>query len=130
MNEFSLYTGITGKKTDTVTQNNTAKAYGSGSIEVYATPAMVGLLEGASLSAVDPLLPPGFSTVGIHLAVEHLAATPLGMTVLAEAELVAIKGRKLSFTVAAFDQKEMIGKGTHDRYIVETDKFLTKANSK
>ncbi len=130
MSDFNLVPGLKGQKTDTVTPANTAKAYGSGSIEVYATPAMIGLLEGASLAAVDPVLPPGFSTVGVRLEVNHLAATPLGMTVRAEAQLIEIKGKKLTFSVAAFDEKDKIGEGLHERYVVEIEKFLSKATGK
>jgi predicted thioesterase len=88
---------------------------------------MIGLMEGACLSVVDPLLPEGFASVGTQLHVAHLAATPLGRTVTAKAELITVSGKKLVFKVAAFDGRQKIGEGTHERFIVETEKFLAKA---
>ena len=88
--EFDLKVGLTGEVKEMVTPDNTAKKYGSGSIDVYATPAMIGLMEKASLSSVDALLPEGFSTVGIKLDVKHLAATPIGMEVTAKAQLIEV----------------------------------------
>lgn len=128
--EFALKPGLIGEKTDTVRNDNLATSYGSGGAAVYATPAMVGLLENAALSGVDPLLPEGWCTVGTHLDVKHLAATPPGMTVRARAELLSVEGRKLIFKVEAFDEKEKIGEGTHERYIIELAKFLAKIESK
>lgn len=124
--EFNLQEGLIGEFKEPVTENNTARKYGSGSIDVYATPAMVGLIEHAALSAVDPLLPAGFTTVGIEINVKHLAATPVGMTVHARAELKEIDGRRLVFHVEAFDDLEKIGEGVHQRYIVQSDKFMAK----
>jgi len=124
--DFNLTTGLTGEVHDIVNEENTARKFGSGSIDVYATPAMVGLIEHAALNAVDPLLPEGFSTVGIDLNVKHLAATPIGLKVRAVAELMEIDGRRLVFRVEAFDEKEKIGEGTHQRYIVQLDKFMAK----
>ena len=128
--EFNLEVGLTAEAQELVSQENTAKKYGSGSIEVYATPAMVGLMENASLKAVDPKLPEGYSTVGIHLDVSHLAATPIGMNVIAKATLEAIDNKKLTFKVEAFDDQEKIGEGTHTRYIIQIDKFLQRAKNK
>lgn len=128
--DFNLKTGLTGTATEQVTTENTAKMYGSGSIDVYATPAMIGLMENASLNAVDPLLPEGFSTVGIHLDVKHLAATPIGLTATAQAELIEIDGRRLVFKIEAFDNKEKIGEGTHQRFIIQLDKFMAKTEAK
>ncbi len=125
-----LQPGLTGEKSDKVTAHNTAISYGSGGAAVYATPAMVGLMEAACLSIVDPLLPDGLSTVGISLNLRHLAATPVGMSVTAQAELLTVSGKKLTFSVQAFDDKEKIGEGTHERYIIELDKFLQKAAAK
>lgn len=118
------------EKAEQVTGKNTARTYGSGSIDVYATPAMIGLMEGASLAAVDPVLPAGMTTVGINVNVRHLAATPVGMTVRATAELIEIAGKRLTFKVVAYDEKEKIGEGTHQRYIVETESFLQNAEAK
>ncbi len=127
---FNLHTGLKGTKTDVVTDQNTAIRYGSGGAAVYATPAMVGLMEAACLSAVDPLLPEGMATVGISLNIRHLAATPVGMSVRAEAELIEIDKKRLVFAVQAFDDKEKIGEGSHDRFIIDLDKFLKKSADK
>ena len=91
---------------------------------------MIGLMEGASLAAVGSSLPEGFTTVGTQVTVGHAAATPVGMKVRAEAELTAVAGRKLSFRVRAFDETGLIGEGTHERFIVEAEPFLAKANKK
>ena len=125
-----LKPGLTAEKTETVTEKNTAFAWGSGGLAVYATPAMIALMEGAALSAVDSLLPPGWSTVGTELNVKHVSATPLGMKISARAELLNIDGRALSFKVEAFDEAGKIGEGTHDRFIIENEKFMGKTKSK
>ena len=127
---YNLRIGMRAEKAEQVTGKNTARTYGSGSIDVYATPAMIGLMEGANLAAVDPVLPAGMTTVGINVNVRHLAATPVGMTVRATAELIEIAGKRLTFKVVAYDEKEKIGEGTHQRYIVETESFLQNAEAK
>lgn len=128
--DFNLHTGMKAKKTEQVTSENTAVKYGSGGVSVYATPAMIGLMEGTCLAAVDPYLPEGMATVGTQLNIKHLAATPVGMNVWAEAELIEIAGKRLVFQVEAFDDKEKIGEGTHERYIIDLKKFLQKTESK
>lgn len=128
--EYNLHIGMKAEKTEPVTNNNTATKYGSGGVEVYATPAMVGLIEGTCLAAVDPHLPEGMATVGTDLKVKHLAATPVGMMVRATAELTGIAGKRLTFAVKAFDDKELIGEGTHERYIIDLNKFLQKTEAK
>ena len=122
--------GIAAEKTDTVTEKNTASALGSGGLGVYATPAMIALIEAAALAAVAPMLPPGWSTVGTELSVKHISATPLGMKVSARAELIGVDGRALSFKVEAFDEAGKIGEGVHERFIVENEKFLAKTAGK
>jgi len=124
-----LKPGLTAEKHDTVTDDKTAAAFGSGGIAVYATPAMIALMEGAAFSAADAL-PQGWSTVGTELNVRHLSATPLGMKVRARAELLGVDGRALSFKVEAFDEAGKIGEGTHGRFIIEVEKFLAKTESK
>ena len=121
-----IETGLRGAAREEVSEKNTAIAYGSGSINVFATPAMIGLMEKAALSSVDPLLPEGHSTVGIKVEVEHVAATPIGGLVEAKSELLEIDGRRLIFKVEAFDGKGLVGRGSHERFIVATEKFLTK----
>lgn len=128
--EFNLQIGMTAEKSEEVTENNTAIKYGSGGVAVYATPAMIGIMEGTCLAAVDPFLPEGMSTVGIHLDIKHTAATPVGMSVRATAKLIEISGKRLTFTVEAYDNKEKIGEGTHQRYIIDLAKFLQKAQEK
>ena len=109
---------------------NTAAVFGSGCLDVYSTPAMVALMEGTSLSAVDPLLPSGFSTVGTELNINHLSATPIGMKVSAKAELLRIDGKSLLFKVEAFDEAGKIGEGTHKRFIIEIEKFIARTEGK
>src|SRR5258705_10279474 len=91
---------------------------GSGKIGVLATPAMVNLMEAGALQAVERYMPPGFQTVGTHLDVRHFAATPVGMTVRARAELVKVEGRTLTFRLEAADDREPIGEGSHERLII------------
>ena len=127
---MKLKIGLLAEKSEVVSTNNTAISYGSGSIAVYATPAMIGLMEGAARKCVDDKLESGLGTVGISLNVRHLAATPIGMSVTATAELIEIVERKLVFKVTAFDNNEKIGEGIHERFIIKIDKFLTKCNNK
>lgn len=125
-----LQPGVTGQATVEVTDSNTAVAYGSGGVKVFATPAMIGLMENAALKSVDPLLDPGFTTVGTKVDVLHTAATPVGMTVTAKTELQEVDGKRLVFKVEAYDDKELVGKGTHERFIVPEEKFLARAAAK
>lgn len=118
------------EKTELVTEAKTAIQYGSGNLPVYATPAMVALMEGAAAACVENQLPKDMSTVGINLTIQHLAATPLGMHIRAVAELIEVSGRKLTFNVIAFDEKEKIGEGLHERFVVSADKFLQKVEAK
>ncbi|MZP29338.1 thioesterase [Heliobacterium undosum] len=126
----NITVGLKGFKEEKVTADNTAIKYGSGGVEVYATPAMIGLMEGAALAAVDPLLPEGMATVGTYIAASHLAATPVGMTVRCEAELTEVDGKKLVFKVVAFDEAEKIGEGVHHRFVIQTERFLAKQAAK
>jgi predicted thioesterase len=109
---------------------DTAHHIGSGKIKVLATPVLVMLLEESALNSVEGLLAPGFQTVGTHLDVSHIAATPVGMRVTAHAELTGIDGRKLSFRVWAEDEIERIGEGTHERIIVEVERFDKRSSAK
>lgn len=128
--DLAFKIGSTNEKTELVTEENTAIRHGSGNLPVYATPAMVALMEGAAAACIQNQLPEGMSTVGISLNIQHLAATPIGISVRAVAELIEIKGKKLTFIVNAFDEKEKIGEGTHERFVVLADKFLQKAEAK
>ena len=115
---------------ETVTENNTAKSVGSGSLNVYATPAMLALIERAACEALKGALNEGETTVGTLLNVKHLSATPVGMQVNATAELVEREGRRLVFKVAANDECGLIGEGMHERFIVYSEKFTEKTYSK
>lgn len=116
--------------TETVTPEKTASSVGSGSLPVYATPAMLALIEKAACVAASPLLAEGETSVGTYLAVKHLAATPVGMNVKAVAELTERDGRKLIFAVSAYDECGIIGEGIHERFIVQSDRFTEKTNAK
>ena len=113
-----------------VTDKVTAAAVGSGMLPVFATPSMIALIEKAAAESVAPQLEAGMTTVGTRLDVAHTAATPVGMTVRAVTELTEIDGRRLIFTVRAFDELGEIGSGTHERFIVTAEKFLAKAEIK
>ena len=127
---FNLKEGMKNTLEIEVEQKHTAEAFGSGSVKVLATPMMIALMEKAALKAVQPALPEGYTTVGISLNVNHIAATPVGMKVFSSAELVKVENKKLTFKVEAFDEKDKIGEGIHERYIIETDKFLKKTEGK
>ena len=126
----NLTPGLTGERSLIVEERHTAAHLGSGGVPVYATPMMILAMEEAALSAVDPRLEPGQATVGYHLDVKHLAATPLGMRVTARAELLGAEGKMLSFKVEAVDEKEKIGEGTHVRAIINVAKFKEKLAAK
>ena len=122
--------GLKNTVSEEVTADKTAAAMGSGSLPVYATPAMTCLMEKAATEAVEKFMPEGWTTVGISLHAAHTAATPVGLTVRAEAEVTAVEGRKIVFTVRAYDDKDEIGVGTHERFAVAKEKFLAKAAGK
>ena len=127
---MELKPGRKGRAETTVTPDNTAQAVGSGLVPVFATPYMIALMENAAVNAVQAQLAAGEGTVGTRLDVTHDAATPIGLTVWAEAELTAVEGRKLTFAVSAYDQREKIGGGTHERFIIKPEKFLARAQAK
>lgn len=120
--------GKRGRSEGIVKSSNTAETLGSGTLPVLATPAMVALMEAACLRAVE--LPDGQTTVGTHLDVRHLAGSPLGMRIWAEAELTEAEGRRLVFAVQAYDQTGLIGQGTHERFVVDSSAFLKKIENK
>lgn len=113
-----------------VSQEMTAVAMGSGTLRVLATPAMIALIEEAAWRCVSNELDEGSSTVGTLLNVEHLAPTPVGMKVKAEATLTEVDGRRLAFDVCVTDEKGLIGRGKHERFIVFSEKFQKKADAK
>ena len=122
--------GTKGRVETVVDASNTAKFAGSGSLDVFATPSMICLMEQAAQASVAEYLEEGKGTVGTKIEVTHDAATPLGMKVWAESELVEVDRRRLVFEVAAYDECGLIGRGTHERFIIDNEKFLSKVNAK
>jgi fluoroacetyl-CoA thioesterase len=125
-----LQTGMTGSAQLVVGVEHTAPSIGSGKVPVLATPVMINLIEAAALAAVEHLLPAGHQSLGIHLDVRHFAATPIGMKVVATAELTAVEGRTLSFRVEARDEREPIGGGSHQRVVVNVARFDERVQRK
>lgn len=125
---MELKIGLKGRAENVVNESNTAKSMGSGSLEVYATPALVALMEAAAVNALN--LEAGESSVGTALEIKHSAATPIGMKVWAEAELVEIDRRRLVFEINAYDEVEKIGSGRHERFMIQDERFLSKAYQK
>lgn len=125
-----LETGLKGRQTETVTTDKTAASVGSGSLQVYATPAMIALMEKTAMLSVAEKLSEGQTTVGTKLEIEHISATGLGKEIACESELVEIDRRRLVFEVTASDPSGVIGKGRHERFIVDCEKFMDKVNAK
>ena len=125
-----LQAGLKGMVEITVGEEHTAPHVGSGRVRVLATPIMINLMEAAALQAVEGFLPEGHQTVGIHLDVTHVAATPVGMRVKAHAELTRVDQRTLYFRVHAEDQKERIGEGAHERIVINLAKFDLRMQDK
>ena len=125
-----LKIGMRGREQDIVNLSRTAKAMGSGNLEVYATPSMVALMEAACVNCIAGSLEFGQTTVGISINVKHTSPTGLGMSVGAESELSEIDGRRLVFKVTAYDNAGVIGTAVHERMIVDGNKLLEKAKNK
>lgn len=125
-----LVTGIKGKRTVTVNESNTAKTMGSGTLEVFATPALIALMEETCWRSVAGELEEGCGTVGTLLEIKHTAPTPVGMEVTCESVLTEVDGRRLVFEVTASDAKGVVGEGKHERFIIQNEKFQMKANAK
>ncbi|HDP76048.1 MAG TPA: thioesterase [Bacteroidales bacterium] len=128
--EFNIPVGVEYTATEIVTKDNTASRYGSGLVDVFATPAMVALMEKAALNAVLPHLPEGFNTVGTEVCVKHTKASPIGWEVYSKAILQEVDGKKLVFEVIAWDKEGEIGRGIHTRYITDSKRFMEKFSSK
>lgn len=126
----ALKPGLTGAAEILVGTRDTAPHVGSGKVKVLATPVMVGLMEEASLNAVEGLLPAGHQTVGTRLDITHVAATPVGLRVTARAEVTRVEGRRITFRVWADDERERIGEGTHERIVIEVGRFDRRAQEK
>lgn len=125
-----LKTGIKGHQELIVTQELTAKNMGSGVMDVFATPAMLALMEKTAFTSVAEYLNEGCGSVGTKVDIEHVASSPVGMKITCDSELIEIEGRKLVFKVEAYDEKGLIGKGTHERFIVENKKFQEKTDNR
>ncbi len=124
--EIEIKVGVKGLKEQEVTLNDTADKYGSGLVPVFATPAMIALMEQTALESVNTFLPEGYGTVGSLVNIQHIKPTPIGMTVRCVSELVKVEGRRLHFKVMAYDEDDEIGMGEHQRVIVNLQKFLDK----
>ena len=125
-----LKPGIKGRQEVMVTEENSASTLGSGLLDVFATPAMIALMEKTSFMSVAPYMNDGEGTVGTALNIKHTAATPLGMQVYCESELTEVDGRRLVFHVEAFDEAGKIGEGEHERFVINNEKFMMKALKK
>lgn len=128
--ENQLHTGIKGRIELTVTKETCAGALGSGELDVFATPAMIALMEETAWKSVVPYLGPGEGTVGTALNVRHLAATPIGLQVVCETELTLVDHRRLLFDVKVYDPFGLVGEGTHERFVIQHEKFMKKAYEK
>lgn len=127
---MEITVGMKGEVSTLVEREDTAKEVGSGDLLVYATPCMVALMEGAACEAIADAMPDTQTTVGTALTIEHISATPVGLEVRAEAVVTAVEGKVITFEVSAFDEAGEIGRGTHKRVIVNSQKFLEKAYTK
>jgi predicted thioesterase len=125
-----LRPGLRGEASLVVAEEHTAPRVGSGAIHVLATPVMINLFEAAALAAVEHLLPPGHQSLGTVLNVRHIAATPIGMRVTAVASVAKIEGRTIFFTLEARDERDLIGDGTHERVVVNVEKFDARVQAK
>lgn len=122
--------GLKGRAETTVNDSNTAQAACSGALPVFGTPYMCALMEEASWKSIAPHLEVGQSTVGTRLNISHDSATPAGMKVWAESEVTEVDGKRLVLKVSAYDEKGLIGQGTHERFIIADERFLSKAAKK
>ncbi len=125
-----LKPGLVGESSELVTDKLTAASHGSGLVPAFATPAMVALMENASVAAIQKYLGAGQTSVGVEVNIKHLAATPVGMRVRARSQVTAVDGRRVSFQVEAWDDKEKIGEGTHVRAIIDEKRFIERIKSK
>lgn len=125
-----IQVGQSATATVTVTESNIAKTMKSGSLEVFATPAMCALMEEAAQAAVQPELNDGEGTVGISLSISHDAPSPMGATITATATVTAVEGRKIFFNIEASDGVGIIGKGSHERFVINNENFMTKVGAR
>jgi predicted thioesterase len=126
----NLKPGLKGVSELVVREEHTAPRVGSGRVHVLATPVMINVIEAAALAAIEHLLPPGHQSLGTRLDVRHFAATPVGMRVRAEVEVLKVEGRTVTFRVAVADEKEPVGDGTHERMVVNVVRFDQRVQDK
>ena len=122
--------GITGETKDVVNESNIAKTLRSGELKVYATPAMVALMEEAAYKSIQDELEEGKGSVGILMNIKHLTSTPISMEVIAKSELIEIDRKRMVFKVEAFDERGKIGEGSHERFIIDNEEFQNKTDNK
>ena len=127
---MTLEPGLVAEITHRVAEADTAAAYGSGLVPVLSTPHLIALMEAVSQAAIEPHLARGESAVGIHVDMQHLAATPVGMEVRVRAELVEVNGRRLRFRVEAWDEVERVGEADHQRFVIDTARFMSRVAEK
>jgi len=130
MNLERIAPGLAGRAELVVGEEHTAPRVGSGRVHVLATPVMINLFEAAALAAIEHLLPAGYQSLGTVLDIRHIAATPVGMKVVAEARVTRVAERTVHFAVAARDEKDLIGDGTHQRVVVNVAKFAQRVQAK
>ena len=126
MIEMDHLLGVVGSAATVVGPENTAVTVGSGTLPVFSTPSMAALMEQAAVAALQAFLPLGCTTVGMGLSLRHLSATPVGHNVQAEATVTAVEGRRIEFHIKVFDEREKIGEGTHERFLVDAESFMSK----
>ncbi|HWV40624.1 thioesterase family protein [Pseudorhodoplanes sp.] len=125
-----VFIGLKGEAHIRVGEEQTAPRVGSGRVRVLATPVMINMMEAAALDAIEHLLPAGHQSLGTHLDVGHYAATPVGMTLRATAEVTKVDGRNVTFRVEAYDDRERVGDGTHTRVVVNVERFDARVQKK
>jgi fluoroacetyl-CoA thioesterase len=126
----AIQAGRTGTSELFIREEHTAPRVGSGEVHVLATPVMINVIEAAALAAIERLLPPGYQSLGTLLNVRHIAATPVGMRVRAQAKVLKVEGRTVFFEVQVHDEKELVGEGTHERVVVNVAKFSERVSRK
>ena len=127
---MSVMIGLKGRAEDVVSEKNTAQAACSGALPVFGTPFMCALMEKASWTSIAPYLAETEGTVGTKMNISHVSATPVSMKVWAESEVTAVDGKRIELKVAAYDEKGLIGEGTHERFVITNDRFVAKAGKK
>ena len=124
--EYDMLKGLRHSETLVVEHKDTAAVYGSGSLEVFATPAMIALMEKTCLESVNDKIGESNTTVGIAVNIKHLKASPVGGTIRCEAKLIEVDSRRLVFEVKCFEGETLVGEGTHERFVVDSEKFMSK----